>query len=291
MKTIVGQRIALNRNKLIERIKDIIPYTNEYFLSWHSHDDFGQGREPYILPNAIYVYAAGLLKINVINSINITYDDEIPGVFFEQSINLDYTNTSNERDKAIRISVNNQSIGYYLVNINTLVLSDCTHNSDAEHVFRSIWPELVRELGLLTIDSSRDVKFYNVPEITIGCDPEFEMIDLMDNNNIIDASDIIDGNTRTKIGVDGAGDQVEVRPDPGTPIKVTQNIRNLIKKFSEDYPDYDLTDRGDIHPLGGHIHIGVGMQYNAPNKLIELLDDFIGEPTLELSGEAREDYK
>ena len=291
MKTIVGQRIALNRNELVERIKDIIPYTNEYFSSWHSHDTFEHNEEPYILPNAIYVYARGLLKVNVINRINITYDDRIPAVFFEQSDNFEHVNTSDERDKAIKISVNKQSVGYYLININTLVLSDCTHNSDAEHVFRSIWPELVRELGLLPIDTSKDIRFYDVHEITVGCDPEFEMIDLMDDNNIIDASDIIDGNTRTKIGVDGAGDQVEVRPDPGTPIKVTQNIRNLIKKFSEDYPDYDLTDRGDIHPLGGHIHIGIGMQYNAPDKLIELLDDFIGKPTIELSGEAREDYK
>ena len=52
-----------------------------------------------------------------------------------------------------------------------------------------------------------------------------------------------------------------------------------------------MTDRGDDYPLGGHIHIGVGINYNPHSKLIELLDDFIGRPTLRLSGAAREDYR
>jgi len=91
--------------------------------------------------------------------------------------------------------------------------------------------------------------------------------------------------------LDGSDDQIELRPKPGTPRDVTQNIRKLIKQFSEEYENLDLSIEGDEYPLGGHIHLGVGRRWYPPEELITLLDDFIGRPTIELSGEARCDYK
>jgi len=289
MKTIKGQAIKKSqRNELNERMPSIIPTTKEYFDNWHSHDVYRHSNEPYILTNSIYAFGTGTVKVKEVRSVNIAYEGRIPNVFFELT-NTRFETSLNDSDCAVKIRVNDRLVGYYLVNKNALVLSDVTHDSMCANIFKSIWPELIRELGLLPLSNESSEKLI-VRDITVGCDPEFEVVNL-ENNEIINAEEVIKGNTSTKIGVDGSGDQVEVRPDAGTPIQVTQNIRNLIKKFSVDYPNYDLTDRGDDYPLGGHIHIGVGMNYEPPSKLVELFDDFIGRPTLRLSGEARSDYR
>ena len=83
MKTIKGQRIALIRNRLSEYIENIIPYTSEYFLSWHSHDTFGYPGEPYVVPNSIYVFTGKTLNVSIVRGIDINYDDYIPNVFLE----------------------------------------------------------------------------------------------------------------------------------------------------------------------------------------------------------------
>ena len=127
-------------------------------------------------------------------------------------------------------------------------------------------------------------------EVTVGCDPELE---LTKDNRVVraDTNLNIRDYTSTQIGCDGAASQLEFRPRPGTPQQVVKNIRHLVKEFSETYEQFDLTDEGGHFPLGGHIHIGVGHRMDAPRDYVMMLDDFIGRPTINLSGSARGSYK
>ena len=294
MKTIKGVGVTKkDRCLLSERISDIIPLTQDYFRSWHSHDRVSYPGEPEILPNAIYVFPNGRVHINKVGCIDLEFRQsdgsvldicEFPNCFFEE--NHEYRSVSNPEKSAILITLNGRRLGYYLTAINTLVLSDVTHDRSCVRIFTVIFPDMIRELGLMPIVSNEKL---TINEVTVGCDPEFELIA---DGDVLEASQVISEGTRAKIGCDGAGDQVEIRPDANSqPIQVTQNIRKLIKTFSEKYPDLDLTDAGDTYPLGGHIHIGIGISYMPDKKLIELLDDFIGKPTINLSGDARSDYK
>lgn len=272
-----------------ERMDMIVPATKNYFSSWHSHDIFGYQSdnhpEPYILENAIYAYPRGRAKFNILREINITYSGNIENVFFDMEklwLDIDSKHIYN----AIRIRVNEKSAGYYLPSINTLVLSDWTHDRECAQVFISLWPELVEKLSLRVIDVKP--KLIPIGDVTVGCDPEFELIQ---GNEVINAEEEIDSDNWTNsIGTDGAGDQIEIRPEPGDHIKVTQNIKKLMKRFSEEFDEFQLGDTGNRYPLGGHIHVGIGMKYRPPTNLLHVLDDFIGRPVIKLSGKARGSY-
>lgn len=290
MKTITGKPIILeNRSSFYaESMSDIVPWTKEYFTSWHSHDRFGRSGEDYIVSNAIYTYPNGCLEIKILGKIYIAVNATLPDMFLDLTkCNVHKTSIGNYHN-AIEINVNGKLAGYYLSDINTLVLSDWTHSSDCIKVFAKIWPALINQLKLKKLNITQDK--YAIKEVLVGCDPEFELVD---GNTILNAGCDIDEeeiDCDGQIGLDGSGDQIEIRPDPGTPIKVTQNIRKLIKNFADLY-EYDLSDEGHEYPLGGHIHVGIGRNWHPDRKLIELLDDFIGRPTIELSGEARSEYK
>jgi hypothetical protein len=124
----------------------------------------------------------------------------------------------------------------------------------------------------------------------MGADPELEVIK---NGKVVNASSVIQvaNNLATQIGLDGQQSQLEFRPRPGTPQQVVKNIKKLVKDFSRKYPDYDLSDEGDRYPLGGHIHVGLGQSVEASGDLRMILDDFVGRPTLDMSGEARSCYR
>jgi len=112
-----------------------------------------------------------------------------------------------------------------------------------------------------------------VSEITMGADPEFL---LRDGEEFIPASQVYSSHCKS-IGCDGAGDQLELRPEPGTPREVIRNLKGL----------FVLKDGYDIHigdqlPLGGHIHVGVGYRVVPDRSLLAVFDDFLGRPTRDL---------
>ena len=143
--------------------------------------------------------------------------------------------------------------------------------------------------------------------MTLGTDPEFEHLSDWETYNPIRTT--IPGSTQSKIGKDGSGEQIELRPQAeSTAQKLVKNLRELIK----DCPS--MSTRGDIYPLGGHIHFGgvvnpdgkkvgnyeeVGPRggrlgwhtYNPTGQLISALDDFIGKPTSWANGFARSHYR
>ena len=150
-----------------------------------------------------------------------------------------------------------------------------------------LWPKLKKDLGLSPIKHQRRKKMPPI-NVIVGADPEFEAV--LPDGTIVSANRYVDGRTSSPIGVDGAGDQVELRPEPGNPREVVNNLRSLFEEFATLY-NMHLSVEGDNYPLGGHIHIGVGKEFCPTSDLLGLLDDFLGKPMLEHSGFARGCYK
>lgn len=128
-------------------------------------------------------------------------------------------------------------------------------------------------------------------KITIGCDPEFE---LMVNDTIVNVrrelyndawnpsktgidvdpwksnvaphiKGVVMNSLNSGIGVDGAGSQIEMRPPAAeTPQQLVENIRVLMKRVNDlgagltnHNVTVGLSTRGDTFPLGGHVHVGL----------------------------------
>jgi len=188
-----------------------------------------------------------------------------------------------ESQKVVYIFVNGKSAGMYLVKNQVLIASDWTHNEKCIETLKQLIPYLSK------IFRKRS-KLPPKPRfsITVGADPEFEVID--SSGRVVSASGIVKGGTdpRQEIGRDGAGSQVELRPKPESDLwKFIGNVRSLLKKFAEEYPGYRLSTQGDVYPLGGHIHLSVPVN----NDIIRILDNWIGDKVIHLSGKARGSYK
>lgn len=128
--------------------------------------------------------------------------------------------------------------------------------------------------------------------LTIGCDPEFMVLDSQDRT-------ISCGINHTcphgNIGNDHGGRVGEMRPSPGTPAQVTQNLKQLFLYIKERHPNIKIVcgGGGAFHEsTGGHIHFGLpnwgsdwyGPQHergrrapqNDQQRLIAALDYFVG---------------
>jgi len=198
--------------------------------------------------------------------------------------------------RAIAIKVNDILAGYYLPDINSWLLGNWSwHQHYVTIIMNHVFPQIISQLNLRPCENSITAGLTRKTSakrltVSLGADPEFEVTQ---NGQVVkaDTALMINNYTSCDIGLDGAASQLEFRPKPGTPQQVVKNIRHLAKKFSEKYPEFDLTDAGNRYPLGGHIHVGVGQPIDAPRELTMMLDDFIGRPTIDLSGEARSSYK
>jgi len=139
----------------------------------------------------------------------------------------------------------------------------------------------LESIGCLSPKPSSDPR-PNAVEVTLGGDPEFE---LFKNGRLEHAKDHFNS-LRDSVGRDGSGSQVELRPEPATePEGVLRNFRELLRTLYDE--GYDISAQGDVYPLGGHIHFGVPEFHY---EFLEVLDDFIGTPTQNLSGDARGSY-
>lgn len=131
-------------------------------------------------------------------------------------------------------------------------------------------------------DLSEVARTYN---LQVGADPEFEIMGA-DDNIISPNVSLFPNRTNAPIGLDGAGQQIEFRPTPGTPEHVVSDIRMLMRTVR-----HRLCTLGNTYAIGGHIHLGYGFQYDPPLELVWLLDQYLGLPTIDLSGNARSYYK
>jgi len=263
--------------------------------------------------NTIYVDCQGTVSLNVIGEYNMSIPNDLPGMYEGMAEHLSRPESETELycmsktvienslsgERAQVAKINGHIVGYYLPRLNTWLTTNWTwHVQYMTMILAYAWPQFVEAFSIPVCEDSFSAEKRSGPkakriEVTIGCDPEFETVK---NGRIVRADTIVNRDnatsSHTEIGLDGSCAQVEVRPQPSkNPGKVVKNIRDLMKKFAIQYENIDLTDGGNHYPLGGHIHVGVGQSVEIDRELCMILDDFIGRPTLELSGSARENYK
>lgn len=232
--------------------------------------------------------------VNVVRTEEFVVHDGlyVPDVFFDRQRLLRYIGSStcaNPVD-SIELTLRGKSIGHYIPELNVLFATDWTHEVACVDVFEHIWPDVKERLGLRVIDTAQERakrKVFPKSSITVGCDPEYEAV----RSGCVVSAAGLGVPTAGPVGLDGAGYQVELRPAPGTPRQVVRSLRKLMQRFADEYRDAQLGVRGDVYPLGGHVHVGVGREWEPPDALLMLLDDFVGRPTLKLSGRARGAYK
>ena len=230
------------------------------------------------LPRSVELQERGFDIAKVEMSIDI-----VPQVFFDQrDISFDFTNIPPQ--KVVCLFLNGKQIGIYFVASRVLVATDWTHNLKCIETLKRLLPTLSKIFRRRSVRPPKPRI-----EIKFGADPEFELVSLQ-TCKVVSADRVIDGGTSSshQIGVDGAGSQVEIRPAPSSNIEeFIRNFRDILKRFAREYPGYTLSAQGDVHPLGGHIHLSV----KPDSRIIALLDHWIGEQVIDLSGAARGSYK
>ncbi|MCI4463697.1 MAG: hypothetical protein JHC30_05970 [Caldisericum sp.] len=205
------------------------------------------------------------------------------GIFFyERDQRLDLSLFKPQR--VVYVLVGGKKAGVYFEKDQVLIATYWTHNVGGIRMLSQLMPYLSRI-------------FKKRPEtppkpcfrIMFGADPEFELIRLI-NGKVVSANGIVQGGTGPNelVGRDGAGNQVEIRPAPSWDLrKFVSNFRNGLREFARMYPGYSLGVKGDVYPLGGHIHISVPPY----DDILLLLDNWIGQQVIDLSGRARGSYK
>lgn len=197
------------------------------------------------------------------------------------------------REKVVTITFNDSTRilkGIYWIERKSLLIADITGYTDGYNLLMEVLTALKAQYGLTEKPSPR-VKKIKLPRVlvTVGCDPEYEALSVDRKRVVAPNADERNGGTHpsSEIGIDGAGDQIEIRPKPALrPETVVKNMRDILSRIR-----HPLTTVGNRYPLGGHVHVGVGAPYTPPTDLLFVLDELIGKPTLSLSGMARGAYR
>jgi|YNPMSStandDraft_1061717.scaffolds.fasta_scaffold13906_3 hypothetical protein len=128
-------------------------------------------------------------------------------------------------------------------------------------------------------------------EITLGGDPEFEVVA---GGEVFPAYFFpIFGGLDAPIGVGGSVAEIRPYPTP-SPEQYVKDFLSLAEKVGKE--GILLSVKGDVFPLGGHIHVGSYNRYivdvlkDKVEEFIFALDDFVGRILLPTSGKARGDY-
>lgn len=121
--------------------------------------------------------------------------------------------------------------------------------------------------------------------LLIGCDPEFNIADMMDER--IYANTLFSTDPEAEIGCDGHSQTGELRPKPAScPLALTENINQLMHEIAKDFGNdkkLQTGGGGDIDPIGHHIHFNKMLSSDE----ITLLDEFVGRPALGIKGAKR----
>ena len=142
---------------------------------------------------------------------------------------------------------------------------------------------------VFTVTNSLGYKYNKLGEaFLIGCDPEFTITDIMDER-VSAASIFPDPERNLPIGTDGHQNTGELRPDPcRCPLELTRNIKKLMAELAQKVGNDKkvLTGGGgNIAALGHHIHFS----FMLSSDEINLLDSFVGRPSLKIRGAKRPD--
>jgi len=164
----------------------------------------------------------------------------------------------------------------------------------SENAWQSRWEE-VKQYLLKHGYATTEPQTLGEISITLGGDPEFEVIC---DGEVVPADSLLifrDGDTYDPIGTDGASHTAELRPDAAySPEEYVENFLGLLEEVKS--ANVFLSVQGDTYALGGHIHIGspnglvVQVLKDEVEKFVQVLDDFVGRVLLPTSGSARGSY-
>lgn len=179
----------------------------------------------------------------------------------------------NEIHKDISFTSSQTEIGWYNKKTNILWIGDIGHI--VETSVANIEPILLTIRKLQRLGRLTDMK------LTVGLDPEFEIIN--DRGQFIEANTVFaDPNRDQKIGFDGHNATGEFRPDFATnPLRLARNMKRLIRKLQHHPnidPDMKFYVGGGINvTTGGHIHFGVPY---LPEEVKEALWKLVAAPVI-----------
>lgn len=126
-------------------------------------------------------------------------------------------------------------------------------------------------------------------KITIGADPEFEVVDK--NGELVSAKHVFpDNGLSDPIGHDGNADTGEIRPKFAySPLKLSRNIKRLVRKIQRNPTIASglamYSGGGTKVATGGHIHFGPYKSWN--EELKKAIWKLVAEPVLAHQGELR----
>jgi hypothetical protein len=163
----------------------------------------------------------------------------------------------------------------------------------SENAWHNRWEEVKKYL--LECGYAKTEPWTREISLTLGGDPEFEVIV---DGEVVPADSLFifrDGDIYEPIGTDGARSTAELRPDPAySPEEYVENFLALVERVKEE--GVLLSVQGDTYALGGHIHIGSPDSYivqvlqGEVERFVQVLDDFVGRVLLPTSGRARGSY-
>jgi hypothetical protein len=164
----------------------------------------------------------------------------------------------------------------------------------SESAWHSRWEEVKQYLLKHGYATTTEPELGEI-SITLGGDPEFEVIC---DGEVVPANSLFifrDGDVYEPIGTDGASHTAELRPDAAySPEEYVENFLALLEEVKE--AEVLLSVQGDTYALGGHIHIGssndlvVQVLQDEVKNFVQVLDDFVGRVLLPTSGRARGSY-
>jgi hypothetical protein len=167
---------------------------------------------------------------------------------------------------------------YYPIR-NVLLIKGLVHKEPTDSILRLLeWIfEKVQTVGY---------KYNSKGEaLLIGCDPEFTVLDMLDER--IRADQLFPTGGEHAIGCDGHAQTGELRPMPAPcPLGLTDNIKDLMTEMAPvigNDKKVATGGGGEIDPLGHHIHFNKMIS----SEELELMDLFVGFPSLNIKGSKR----
>ena len=252
------KRRKLTLHRLPEYLETFFKkYGREWTRGWHFVYDESVDQS---LPGTVYIYCSAPRYYTF--RLDIGWLPRVPasGFWCWRGFYPEF----NEASSNVLINSGSKVLGLYVPR-HSLYLTDIMTSSDDMDVAYWVLRRIFQVLDIPLVQQKVD-------KITMGADPEFL---LGEGDNIIEASQVFSDRWGS-VGCDGSGDQLELRPEPGTPREVIRNLKGLVKFVSEKGYDVRI---GDMFPLGGHVHVGLGRRVRPSKELLAVYDDFLGRPT------------
>jgi hypothetical protein len=245
-----------------------------------------------ILPNSAYFicqFEEGTERGSSIPGVARDLTEEVEksnSVFLELEKFLHYQSwtfpwdSAAQKDLVFYDKATNEIVGWYNKAANILWMADIGNYAETSLVNIKQVMQCVKQFKL-----SGKLPFI---KITIGTDPEFEVLD--SRGELVNADSLFhDPNKNRTIGTDGHSATGELRPQfASNPLKLARNIKRLIRKMNSS-PVLDskisvCAGGGTRVMTGGHIHFGIS---SMPDDLREALWKLVAVPVLRFQGKLR----